>query len=149
LNKIWDEGVISTTATSLERSGAVPPPSEGKPKGLLKPDLSIPRNAWLFDALKRGTHMKEIVKDGIYERVDPVQHFSSDFPPTFFIHGTSDDFIVHRLSVAAYDRLQELGVESGIALVEGQSHGFDSFLTASDPDYKSVSEGFTFLKRYV
>ena len=93
--------------------------------------------------------MKEIVKDGDYERVDPTQHFSPTFPPTFFIHGLSDFLIEPRFSIAAHDKLRELGVETSIELLEGQSHGFDSGLEPEDPEFKPVLRGIQFLKKHV
>ncbi|KAH9204916.1 Alpha/Beta hydrolase protein [Leptodontidium sp. 2 PMI_412] len=147
LNKVYEEGVISTTATSLEQSAKSQ--TSSKSKGMPRPDLSIPRNAWLFDSLKNGTHLQAVVKDGDYERIDPVRFFSPKFPPTFFIHGTKDDLIEPRFSIAASEALHKLGVEIRIQLVEGESHGFDSGMDSSDAQFKYIQEGLDFLTSHV
>jgi acetyl esterase/lipase len=147
LNKVYEEGVISTTAISLERNPK--PQTSPKSKGMPKPDFSIPRNAWLFDSLKRGTHLQAVVKDGDYERIDPVRFFSPKFPPTFFIHGTKDDLIEPRFSIAASEALNKLGVETRIHLVEGGSHGFDTGMDSSDAHFKYIQDGIDFLISHV
>ncbi len=90
-----------------------------------------------------------IVKDGNFDRIDPAQLFTERFPPTFFLHGADDDWVLPRFSEAAYQRLTALGVESRFALIEGQVHGFDATLTHSDSRYEHVKEAFEFLKKHV
>lgn len=143
LNKIYEEPVISTTALSLESAAAAN--SQPKTKGLPKPDLSIPRNAWLFVNLKHGTHFSSIVQDGDYERVDPVRLFSDKFPPTFFIHGDADGMVLTKFSEMAHAELERLGVETGIMLPKGKSHGFDVGVGPEDSDFISIRAGLDFL----
>lgn len=97
LNKIFDEPVQTSTGSSLESAPKPEEPQE-KPKGLPPPDLTKPRNAWLFSALKDGSQLAKIVQDGDFDRIDPVHTFSPNFPPTFFIHGLADPMIPSRLS---------------------------------------------------
>jgi acetyl esterase/lipase len=161
VNQIFNEPLLTSTATSLEKASAAStgdghsaPSSTGSQKprrepGMPKPDLSIPRNAWLFSALKHGTHLGKIVQDGNFDRVDPASGFSATFPPTFFIHGAADALVLTRLSEQAYHKLKDLGVDTGLALVPGASHGFDSGLPEDDPKYAFVREGITFLKNHV
>jgi len=144
LDQIWEEPVIATTTTSLEKEASALA-STPKTKGLPVPDFSIPRNAWLFDSLKSGTHLKAIVKDDKFERTDPVRLFSSSFPPTFFIHGTADTLILTEFSEKAHGELAKLGVDTGIALVEGQSHGFDAGISTEDVEWAKVRESLDFL----
>ncbi|KAF2787650.1 alpha/beta-hydrolase [Melanomma pulvis-pyrius CBS 109.77] len=149
LNQIFDEPVLTSTATSLE-STARPVVDEDKPKkGLPPPDLSKPRNAWLFSAFKDGTHLSKIVQDDDFDRVDPVNSFSRVFPPTFFVHGLADSLIIPDISKEALRRLMEHGVETGIALVPEASHGFDLGLRPEDSQYEYVKQGIEFLKRHV
>jgi len=79
LNKVFDEPLRTSTASSLERSTAAA--RTGPPK----PDLTVPRNAWMFSILKKGTYLRQLVPDGNIDRVDPVHGFSAGFPPTFFL----------------------------------------------------------------
>ncbi|QKX54952.1 uncharacterized protein TRUGW13939_02042 [Talaromyces rugulosus] len=129
LNQIYQEPVISHTGLSLE--GASKSNDKPKTKGLPMPDLSVPRNAWLFSSLKNGTHFSSIVKDGDYQHVDPVR-----------LHG------IHNFSVKAHEELQLLGVETGIELPEGKSHGFDVGVGPEDPDFASIRAGLDFLIRH-
>jgi pimeloyl-ACP methyl ester carboxylesterase len=124
--------------------------AHGKPsRGIPKPDLSVPRNAWLFAHLKKGTHLQNIVQDGNYDRVDPVAVFSKSFPPTMFIHGDADTMVPTSLSSRAHSQLQALGVDSKLVLVPNASHGFEIGLAAEEPDYQYVAQGIHFLKQQV
>ena len=142
LNKIHDEPLRTFTKSSLERSAAA---RAGPPK----PDLSVPRNAWLFTILKNGTHLQHLVPDGNLHRVDPSNGFSEKFPPTFFLHGSADDWVIPKFSEQAHQKLKGLGVETRIAILPGLIHGFDAMLTSDDPRYASITESFEFLKKHV
>ena len=114
------------------------------------PDITTPRSAWMIKGMKAGTYLKEAVKDGNYDRVDPTKSFSSDFPPTCFIHGTEDDIVSHEFSVRASDELKNLGVKSELVLVQDQRHGFDMMLEEEDPLFQSyVMPGLKFLASHV
>ncbi|KAH8893101.1 alpha/beta-hydrolase, partial [Thozetella sp. PMI_491] len=143
LDKIFDEPLRTSTATSIENNAV----ETGQPRVAErpKPDLSIPRNAWLFYSLKHGEHLKSIVKDGDFDRVDPTTMFTGAFPPTFFLHGDSDDWVPPKFSERAWEKLKELGVETRLALLPGLAHGFDSSLAVDDPRYAKIKEGFKFL----
>ncbi|KAI1341023.1 Alpha/Beta hydrolase protein [Xylariaceae sp. FL0016] len=146
LDRVYEEPLQTFVPISLEKSAnASDEPSEGMPRM----DMSVPRNAWLFSAMKVGTQMKLLIQDDDFDRVDPTNAFSSSFPPTMFIHGTADDLIPLRFSQKAHARLVELGVETKIALVEGKGHGFDIGLQKTDPAYTVVKEGISFLKEHV
>lgn len=145
IDKIHDEPTQTTTVTSLERASASQ--NKTKKKGMPAPDFSVPRNAWLFTALKEGTHMKAIVKDGNFERVDPVPLFKSGFPPTFFLHGDADAMVLTEFSKRAYEDLRKQGVETEISLVPGQSHGFDAGISREDQEWPQVQQGLDFIIR--
>jgi acetyl esterase/lipase len=138
LNKIYEEPIQTFTPSSLER-GAV---RVGPPK----PDLSKPRNAWLFTVLKQGTQMSKICADGDFQRVDPAQKLSATFSPTFFLHGTADDWVLPKFSEAAHQKLKELGVETKLVLLPDLVHGFDAALSVDDPKFRFIDEAFDFAK---
>ncbi|KAK1708576.1 Alpha/Beta hydrolase protein [Colletotrichum lupini] len=145
-DKIFEEPVMTTTVTSLEKAAAS---QDGERKGgMPAPDLSVPRNAWLFAALKNGTQMKSIVKDDDFDRVDPVKVFHPKFPPTFFVHGDNDGLIPNAFSERACRELTELGVKARISLIPGQSHGFDAGLGVDDPEWPQVRDALDFLIFY-
>jgi pimeloyl-ACP methyl ester carboxylesterase len=146
------QGPLPTyTNLSLEKVGeGSSKAADGKSsRGIPKPDLSVPRNAWLFTHLKRGTHLQNIVQDGKYDRVDPVTIFSKSFPPTMFIHGDADTMVPTSLSLRAHSVLQALGVDSKLVLVPNASHGFEIGLPAEEPNYQYVAQGIDFLKQQV
>ena len=114
------------------------------------PDLKTPRSAWMIKALKTGTHLKECVKDGNYDRVDPVKGFNAKFPPTCFVHGTRDPFVGHEFSERAFQELKGLGVESELVLVPDQPHVFDIAIGEQDPLFQDyVMKGLKFLAGHV
>ncbi|EXF81913.1 hypothetical protein CFIO01_02621 [Colletotrichum fioriniae PJ7] len=145
-DKIFEEPVMTTTATSLEKAAAS---QDGERKrGMPAPDLSLPRNAWLFTALKNGTQMKTIVKGDDYDSVDPIKRFHPKFPPTFFVHGDTDGLVPSAFSEKACRELSELGVKARISLIPGQSHGFDAGLDVNDPEWPQVRDALDFLIFY-
>ena len=146
INQVYKEPVSSNTMLSLE--SATKTSDQPKTKGLPRPDLSVPRNAWLFVTLKEGTQLPAIVQDGDYKRIDPVNSFSDKFPPTFFIHGDADGMIIPKFSIDANKKLQSLGVETGILLPEGKSHGFDVGVEADELDFVSIRAGLDFLIKH-
>lgn len=143
IDKIHDEPTQTTTVTSLERASA----SQAKrsKRGMPAPDFSVPRNAWLFTALKEGTHMKAIVKDDDFERIDPVRLFKPGFSPTFFLHGDADSMVLTEFSQRAREDLGKQGVVTEIALVPGASHGFDAGISQDDEDWPPVRQGLDFI----
>ncbi|KAK7442891.1 hypothetical protein CaCOL14_011109 [Colletotrichum acutatum] len=145
-DKIFDEPVMTTTAISLEKAAA----SQDVviKRGMPAPDLSVPRNAWLFTALRDGTQMKTIVKDDDLDCVDPVRGFHPKFPPTFFVHGDTDGLIPSAFSERACRELSDMGVKARISLIPGQSHGFDAGLGVDDPGWPQVRDALDFLIFY-
>ncbi|EEU35506.1 uncharacterized protein NECHADRAFT_55522 [Fusarium vanettenii 77-13-4] len=143
LDKIYQEPILTTTVTSLET--AAPSTSGTRKRGMPAPDLSIPRNAWLFTALKNGTQIKAIVTDGDFESVDPAQAFKPGFPPTFFLHGDADAMVPPRFSQKAFEDLRSHGVKTELSLVPNQSHGFDAGLSHVDAEWPAVRRALDFL----
>ncbi|KAJ5438091.1 Alpha/beta hydrolase fold-3 [Penicillium daleae] len=143
INQVYKEPVSSNTMLSLER--ATNTREQPRTKGLPRPDLSVPRNAWLFVTLKEGTQLPAIVQDGDYKRIDPVNSFSDKFPPTFFIHGDADGMIIPKFSIEAKKKLENLGVETRILLPEGKSHGFDVGVELDEPEFAPIRAGLDFL----
>ncbi|RBA12902.1 hypothetical protein FPRO05_14043 [Fusarium proliferatum] len=135
LNKVYDEGVITSAPPSFKKD-------PGSPKRI--PDFSKPRTAWLLSNLRDGTMFRNIVKDGDYDRVDPVQFFSSNFPPTCFIHGTEDKMALPRFSAEACRTLQSLGVDARLIVAEGYGHDFETSMAADHPDFSIVRESHRF-----
>ena len=149
LNKIFDEPLLTNTTSSLESNSSTAESKERPKKGMPPPDLSKPRNAWLFSAIKDGSHLAKIVQDGDFDRVDPVNAFSPQFPPTLFVHGAADALVIPDVSQSAMDKLKKLGVETRITLVPEASHGFDLGLEPEDSQYQYVKQAIDFLQQHV
>ncbi|MCJ1442178.1 MAG: hypothetical protein MMC23_002671 [Stictis urceolatum] len=115
-----------------------------------KPDLASPRNAWMISHIRDGTHMKEVMKDGDYERIDPVTRFEKEFPPTCFVHGDEDDFALFRFSKMAELKLKRFGVKTEFLAVPGAKHVFDIALSKEDALFQDVVlKAFSFLASHV
>lgn len=109
LNKVNSKGVITSTPSSFKRL-------PGSPKPM--PDLSRPQNAYLLSNLRDRTLFRNIVQDGNYKRVNPVELFSAKFPLTCFIHGTEDKMALPRFSKAAYKFLKSFDVNSELLVAD-------------------------------
>ena len=60
------------------------------------------------------------------------------FPPTFLLHGKDDRLVLPAESQLTYDRLQELGVEAELHLLEGAGH---SLVDGKDPPNLAAGAG--------
>jgi acetyl esterase/lipase len=47
----------------------------------------------------------------------------ADYPPSVFVHGTTDEVVLDKESVRHYEQLKKLGVRTELLLVEGGGHG--------------------------
>lgn len=59
------------------------------------------------------------------QRYNPIDHVSSDFPPTLFLHGNRDTDVPYEQSVMMYKKLKEKGVPTELITMEGADHVFD------------------------
>jgi acetyl esterase/lipase len=130
-DKVFDEGIVVSAPSTREADGKV--------------NLSRPRNVWLLTSIKEGWWLKEIVKDGNLDRIEPSILFSPSFPPTCFIHGTSDVVCSHNFSERAYESLKASGVDTKLILVEDKGHDFEVKMSRHDQDFAPVREGLRFL----
>ncbi|KAJ5950631.1 uncharacterized protein N7479_009044 [Penicillium vulpinum] len=69
--------------------------------------------------------------------------------PTFLIHGTNDDLIPWQQSQGTYDALQEAGVTTGLALIEGAPHICDFSSNPESEGWKAAIQGYEFISNYV
>ncbi|GME27151.1 hypothetical protein GTA08_BOTSDO10252 [Neofusicoccum parvum] len=157
LRRVFDEPPATSTGASesLEKGGSADDGSsvgsrEKRGRGMPRPDLSKPRNAWLFDGLKRGVHMRAIVPDGDFERCDACadEAYGRGWPPTVFVHGTGDEMVPARISEEAGALLRERGGEVEVIMAEGLPHGFDIGLEVGDEAFeKYVRPALEFLAK--
>ena len=66
--------------------------------------------------------------------------------PTYLIHGTADDLIPWEHSQRVVDGLRERGVESGIEVLDGVEHLFDTF---SDKGWEEIQRAYRWLARQI
>ncbi|USP79377.1 hypothetical protein yc1106_06651 [Curvularia clavata] len=146
LNRIHDEPTLTTTATSLERVAPATSAASQRPqRGMPAPDLSLPRNAWLFTALKNGEHMAAVLKDSLPHEVEPTLAFSPQFPPTVFVHGEADTMIPCTISEKAHKALEYHGVQTQLLIFQNQNHGFDAGISKNEIEWEKVQQALDFL----
>ncbi|KAK5043487.1 hypothetical protein LTR84_011956 [Exophiala bonariae] len=129
----------------------VPPPTGSPPPfGPKGPDLSTPRNAWLLTGLKEGTLLDKILPQEDYAVVEPTKLFSTGhFPPTYFIHGTTDTVVDVKFARRAHEELKAKGSDTHLVIVEGAPHGFDARINAGDKLFETITSGLEFLQAQV
>ncbi|KAK7708408.1 hypothetical protein SLS57_008989 [Botryosphaeria dothidea] len=146
-SRIFEEPPATFTQSSMEKESA--DAAKEKREGMPQPDFSNPRNAWLFDNLKKGTQLAACVQDGDYDRCDAVTAFGKTFPPTVFVHGTGDDLVGPKISDEAFKLLKEKGGVTELILAEGCAHGFDIGLEREEEGFdKYVRPAMEFLARH-
>lgn len=140
LDKVLEEGTVLETTSSFKQIPESPTPV---------PDFSRPRVAWLLSHLRDGTWLRDVVQDGDYKRVDPVELFSKSFPPTCFLHGTEDAMCPPRLSEQAHKALRSFQVPSELLVVEGKGHDFENRIDKADPAFSKIEESHRFAAQWV
>lgn len=103
-----------------------------------------PRKAWLLSGLKEGWWLEKIVQDGNYDRVDPSKLYSKNFPPTCFVHGSTDALVDPKFSEIGHDSLKNLGVDIEYLLIDGKGHDFDSKIPKDSTEFEPVRKAFAF-----
>ncbi len=74
----------------------------------------------------------------------PVTYASSDDPPFLFLTGLADMLVPWQQSVEMGARLDELGVDNTVVLIEGAQHGYDAFFNSEQTNL-SLEETDKFL----
>lgn len=69
--------------------------------------------------------------------------------PTFMVHGTKDDLIPWEQSRDTYNALRGVGVQAGLALVDGAPHICDLSSHPESDGWKAVLQGYDFIDSYV
>jgi len=65
-------------------------------------------------------------EDELRASVSPIVHVSADDPPTLLIHGTADALVDFNNSELMHSALVANGVETGLVVIEGAGHGFQT-----------------------
>ena len=84
--------------------------------------------------------------DALVTAANPISYADANYPPTLFLHGTSDDRVPHATTMAMYQKLEDAGVPVDLHLFAGQDHFFDR-----EPHfYRAVTDAMAlFISRYV
>lgn len=77
----------------------------------------------------------------------PLHLADGNYPPTFLLHGDRDDDVPHEQSEQMHARLQELGVESRLQIVQGKGHIFD-YPQADPVAQEALANVVSFLKSH-
>lgn len=142
LNKIYEEYPIPTdSSVSLEGQT-----ESGVSKG---PDFSKPRDAFAFTQIASGNVINTIYpskEDPEMKRIDPVLNVSSQFPPTYIVHGMADTMVPIELSRVLFEKLKECGVKCGMTEVPDEEHTFAAMMKVGSKTWWLQREGFDFLE---
>jgi dipeptidyl aminopeptidase/acylaminoacyl peptidase len=76
----------------------------------------------------------------VYRAAAPINHVTRDDAPMFILHGTADTTTPLSGSQRFADKLEQLGVEHQLVIVEGAPHSFD--LQPAQRDLREPVVGF-------
>ncbi|KAF3384719.1 Non-reducing polyketide synthase ausA [Penicillium rolfsii] len=147
LNKVYDQKPVPTdSSVSLEGQT-----ESGVSKG---PDFSKPRDAFAFTQIASGTVLSAIYpesqsSDPEFKKVDPAQNVSSNFPPTYIVHGQADTMVPIELSREFFKRLQKAGVKCGMTEVPNEEHTFAAMMKVGSETWWLQRKGFDFLEEII
>jgi acetyl esterase/lipase len=117
---------------------------EGQANG--PPDFSDPRQAFALSQVANGSVMDAVYPSRKWEEVDPLLNVTSDFPPTYIVHGAADTKVPIQLSQKLYQRLKSLGVHCGMSEAPGEEHTFAAKMEVGSPTWDIQRRGFDFLQ---
>jgi len=80
------------------------------------------------------------IPDEILRRYSPAEYASLADCPFLFIHGKADMLVPYQQSTELNDRLQALGKDSRVLLIDGAQHGFDAF--PGSPNWNTAEVAF-------
>jgi acetyl esterase/lipase len=140
---------IDQTSSRVQAVGCFFPPTDflnyGKPGeiaigcGVLK-EYKPP-----FDFHEQDPHTKSFVRitnlDRILEigrQISPVNHASSDDPPTLIIHGDADELVPIQQAELVLEKLKASGVETRLVVKKGGKHGWTDWFK----DMSTIADWF-------
>ncbi|MXY70551.1 MAG: alpha/beta hydrolase [Acidobacteriia bacterium] len=77
-----------------------------------------------------------------YWAASPAAHVSPDDPPFLLMHGTADDRVPHGQSEEFLARLETIGIEAELVLIEGGGHGASFPGATNPPDFLGAMVSF-------
>lgn len=140
---------VGQTSSRVQAVAAFFPPTDflnyGKPgeSALGTGRLAGYRAPFDFHELDIQQHIWVPIRDearrkGIGHAISPVNHVSSDDPPTLLIHGDADELVPIQQSQAMLAKLKEHGVEARLIVKHGAQHGWAKILE----DFETVADWF-------
>jgi acetyl esterase/lipase len=130
---------VDKVSSRVQVVGCYFPPSDflnyGKPgenavgRGVLK-GFKAPFD---FKEVDPTTHVSRPITDEakileIARQISPVNHVSSDDPPTLIIHGDADTLVPIQQAELILDKLKSAGVETKLVVKKGAAHGWPDLL---------------------
>lgn len=115
------------------------------------------RLAFYLYCRQQGTWGREIVGrdyddlELLSSRYCPIRAISSDYPPTFLLHGDQDTDVPVTESLSLIEALSKSGVPHDQMILQGYEHGFDVAGNGirNPPVAQAFDAVIQFLKRYV
>ncbi len=135
---------VDQTSSRVQAVGCFFPPTDflnyGKPgenavgRGILagfKPPFDFQEQdpqTKVFRSIKDENRILELAR-----QISPVNHVSSDDPPTLIIHGDADLLVPIQQAEIFLDKLKAAGVETKLVIKKGASHGWGDLLKTDVP----------------
>jgi acetyl esterase/lipase len=135
---------VDQTSSRVQAVGCFFPPTDflnyGKPgenavgRGILsgfKPPFDFQEQdpqTRVFRSIKDENRILELAR-----QISPVNHVSSDDPPTLIIHGDADLLVPIQQAEIFLDKLKAAGVETKLVVKKGASHGWGDLLQTDVP----------------
>ncbi|KAL1923296.1 uncharacterized protein VTP21DRAFT_8276 [Calcarisporiella thermophila] len=80
----------------------------------------------------------------------PEKHITSDFPPTFVLHGTKDSIVPFTQSLRLVEVLKKNNVIHEFLVAEGKDHVYDYYMDAEHPEFNALlAPTYQFLDKYL
>ncbi len=86
-----------------------------------------------FEPITDPAQIREIA-----QKISPIQHATSDDPPTLIIHGDADKLVPIQQAEIMVAKLKEVGVEAKLITKPGAVHGWPRM----DQDLKTIADWF-------
>lgn len=140
---------IDKTSSRVQAVACFFPPTDflnyGKPgenalgRGILK-DFAAPFDFHEFDANAKKfvpiTDEEKVLEIG--RKISPINHVSSDDPPTLIIHGDADKLVPIQQAELIVGKLKDAGVEAKLVTKPGAAHGWPNL----DKDIVLIADWF-------
>ena len=117
--------ISSTTASRAKTRSAAASCRASSPRSISRSRI---RKTKVFRSITDEARIIELGR-----QISPVNHVSSDDPPTLIIHGDADKLVPIQQAEIFLDKLKAAGVETKLVVKKGAGHGWGDLLKKTSP----------------